>query len=133
MRRRLFACAALLLTSFAGTAHADRPTRHVEEAMGVWRMEGLSSTSWYGPGFAGKPMANGRRFDRYGRSAAHRTLPLGTTVRLRNPANGRSEVVTIEDRGPFIRGRVFDVSEGTATRLGFREQGLAMLEAEIIR
>lgn len=132
MRWRLFAFAALLLTSFAAPALADRPARHAEEAMGVWRLEGLSS--WYGGTFFdGRPMANGRRFDRYGHSAAHRTLPLGSTVRLKNPSNGRTETVTIEDRGPFIRGRVFDVSEGTAMRLGFREQGLAMLQAEVLR
>lgn len=131
MRWRSVAVAALLLASFASPAFADRPTRHVEEALGAWRM-GEVSTSWYGPGFHGRQMANGRRFDRKGRSAAHKTLPFGTRVRLTNPANGRAEIVTVEDRGPFIRGRVFDVSEGTAERLGFKERGLAVLKAEIL-
>jgi rare lipoprotein A len=133
MRRAPVAVVALMLVSFAGTALADRPARHADEALAVWRM-GTVQTSWYGGTFFhGRKMSNGKRFDRYGRSAAHRTLALGTVVRLTHPTNGRSEIVTIDDRGPFIRGRVFDVSEGTAMRLGFREQGLAMLQAEVLR
>jgi rare lipoprotein A len=132
MRRAPVAVVALMLVSFAVPALADRPARHADEALAVWRM-GSVQTSWFGPGFAGKPMANGRRFDRMGHAAAHRTLPFGTVVRLTNPANGLSETVTIEDRGPFIRGRVFDVSEGTAGRLGFKQQGLAQLQAEVLR
>jgi rare lipoprotein A len=133
MRRAPVAAVALMLVSFAAPALADRPARHADEALAVWRM-GSVQTSWYGgTWFHGRPMASGRRFDRMGHSAAHRTLPLGTVVRLTNPANGRSETVTIEDRGPFIRGRVFDVSEGTAGRLGFKQQGLAQLQAEVLR
>ena len=131
MRWRSVAIAALLLASYAAPASADRPTRHVEEALGAWRM-GKVVTSWYGPGFHGRQMANGRRFDRKGRSAAHKRLPFGTRVWLTNPANGIAEIVVIEDRGPFIAGRVFDVSEGTAERLGFKLQGVALLEAEIL-
>lgn len=83
------------------------------------------AASWYGPGFHGRRMANGRRFDRNARTAASRILPLGTIVEVTNLANGRMEVVTICDRGPYVRGRLIDLSEGTARRLGFLHHGLA--------
>ena len=70
-------------------------------------------------------MTNGHRFRRQAATAAHRTLPLGRRVRVTNPGNGRSEVVTITDRGPSNRRRDIDLSEGTATRLGLRQRGVA--------
>ncbi|UFN48005.1 septal ring lytic transglycosylase RlpA family protein [Roseomonas sp. OT10] len=84
--------------------------------------------SFYSPRFHGRRMANGERFDRHGATAASRTLPLGTRVRVRNLANGRTAVVTITDRGPHGRGRVLDVSPRTAAQLGMREAGVAMVE-----
>lgn len=130
MRRRLIAFAALLLTSFAVPALADRPARHAEEALGVWRMEG--SASYYCCGFHGRRAANGSRFDQMGSTAAHRTWPFGTRCRVINPRNGRSEVVTITDRGPYIRGRVIDLSLGTARRLGLEQQGVAPVILEVL-
>ncbi|SDB55894.1 rare lipoprotein A [Belnapia rosea] len=70
-------------------------------------------------------MANGRRFDTRSNSAAHRTLPLGTTARVTNLENGRTAEVKVEDRGPYARNRVIDVSPKTAQDLGMREQGTA--------
>lgn len=81
--------------------------------------------SYYAPRFAGRRMANGERFDPGSNSAAHRTLPLGTTARVTNLENGRSQIVQVEDRGPFVRGRVIDVSPRTAQRLGMKEDGTA--------
>jgi rare lipoprotein A len=129
MRWRSFAFAALLLTSFAGSASADRPARHVEEAMGVWRMEGAAS--FYGPGFNGRRAADGSVFDQMAPTAAHRSWPFGTRVRIR-ARNGRSEIVTITDRGPFVRGRVIDLSLGTARRLGIERQGVAPVVLEVL-
>jgi rare lipoprotein A len=129
MRRRSFAFAALLLTSFAGPALADRPTRHVEEAMGVWRMEGVAS--YYGPGFNGRRAADGSIFDQMASTAASRTLPFGARVRV-TAQNGRSEIVTITDRGPYVRGRVIDLSLGTARRLGIERQGVAPVTLEVL-
>jgi rare lipoprotein A len=70
-------------------------------------------------------MANGERFDPNSNSAAHKTLPLGTVARVTNLENGRSTVVRVEDRGPFVRGRVIDVSPRTARRLEMKEEGTA--------
>jgi rare lipoprotein A len=86
--------------------------------------------SYYAPGFHGRRMANGERFDRNSNSAAHRTLPLGTRARVTNLETGRTEIVEIEDRGPHARGRIIDVSPRTAERLGMREEGTARVEVQ---
>ncbi|HUY29077.1 MAG TPA: septal ring lytic transglycosylase RlpA family protein [Candidatus Binataceae bacterium] len=81
--------------------------------------------SWYGPGFQGHPTSTGERYNQYGLTAASKTLPLGTRVRVTNPANGRSVDVRINDRGPYVRGRSLDLSRGAAQRLGITGQGVA--------
>jgi rare lipoprotein A len=81
--------------------------------------------SWYGEDFHGKPTANGQTYDMYGVSAAHKTLPLGTKVRVTNLVNNRSVILVINDRGPFVRGRVLDLSYGAARKLGTVELGVA--------
>ena len=88
--------------------------------------------SWYGPGFHGKTTANGERYDMYGLTAAHKTLPFGTKVRVTNLANERSLVVRINDRGPFVAGRIIDLSKRAAERLGFLEAGKAKVRVEVI-
>lgn len=87
-------------------------------------------TSWYQHG---KKTASGQRFDPNGLSAAHRTLPFGTKLRLTNPNNGRSIIVTVNDRGPFIRGTGLDVSRGAAQQLGFIRQGKTRLQMQVLR
>ena len=74
--------------------------------------------SWYGPGFHGRRTASGERYDMNAFTAAHRTLPFGTWVRVHSLVNGREVDVRITDRGPFIRSRVIDVSRGAAEALG---------------
>lgn len=86
------------------------------------------TASYYGPGFHGRRTASGERFDRNAPTAAHRTLPLGTVARVTNLENGESETVTINDRGPYVGGRVIDVSEGVADRLGMRREGTAPVQ-----
>ena len=88
-------------------------------------MDGIASVYGFkGDKYAGGPMtANGERFNPNGLTAAHRTLPFGTMVRVTHKKNGRSVVVRINDRGPFIRGRVIDLSPKAASALGF--SGLA--------
>ena len=80
----------------------------------------------------GRPTASGAIFDPTQMTAAHRTLKLGTRVRVTNPENGTSVVVTINDRGPFAKGRDLDLSEGAAKLLGFRDKGVARLLIEIL-
>jgi rare lipoprotein A len=84
--------------------------------------------SYYHPRLEGRPMANGERFDADSNSAASRTLPLGTTARVTNLETGRSATVEVEDRGPYARGRILDVSPRTAEELGMRHDGTARVE-----
>lgn len=88
--------------------------------------------SWYGPNFDGKLTANGDVYDQYAMTAAHRTLPMPSVVRVTNLENGRSLVVTINDRGPFAKGRIIDMSKRGAELLGFKNQGTARVRVQIL-
>lgn len=79
--------------------------------------------SWYGPGFNGKKTASGERFNQNAMTAAHKSLPMGAKVKVVDQSSGKSVTVTINDRGPFIRGRIIDLSKAAATELGFRSKG----------
>ncbi len=89
--------------------------------------------SWYGPGFDGKLTANGEVYDMNGISAAHKTLPFGTIVRVVDLETGRSIVVRINDRGPFVEGRIIDLSKGAAEKLGIVERGITEVGLRIVR
>lgn len=89
----------------------------------------LMRTVWYGPGYHGNLTANGETFSRWGHTAAHPTWPFGTQVRVTNPENGRSLVVRINDRS----GGLLDVSEQVATELGFKSQGVANMNVDVIK
>ena len=93
--------------------------------------------SYYGPGFHGEETASGEIFDQRKMTAAHRTLPLGTVVRVTNLENGRRVVLRVTDRGPYGRnyrkGTIIDVSKGAASRLGFIRDGLVRVRIEVIR
>jgi rare lipoprotein A len=88
--------------------------------------------SFYGREFAGRPTATGERFNPEAMTAAHRSLPFGTRVRVTNARNGRSVVVRINDRGPFIRGRVIDLSTGAARSIGMINSGVAPVKIEVL-
>ena len=88
--------------------------------------------SWYGTEFQGRPTANGEIFDRNAISAAHPTLPMPTNVRVTNLENGRSIVVRVNDRGPFKSGRIIDLSEAAADRLGYRINGTARVRVAFL-
>jgi len=99
-----------------------------QQPLAVWEC----MTSWYGEDFDGLPTATGETYDMYGQTAAHPTLPLGSIVRVVNPRNHRSEVVRINDRGPYIQGRELDVSYAVARKLGFDQRGLAKVRLELL-
>jgi rare lipoprotein A (peptidoglycan hydrolase) len=84
--------------------------------------------SWYGPGFQGHTTSTGERYNEYAMTAASKTLPLGSHVRVTNPDNGRSVVVRINDRGPYVHGRSIDLSKAAAERLGIKQRGVAPVE-----
>jgi rare lipoprotein A (peptidoglycan hydrolase) len=96
--------------------------------LAVWEC----TSSWYGDDFDGQPTANGETYDMYAATAAHPTLPLGSIVRVVNTRNHRSQIVRINDRGPYIEGRELDVSYEVARRLGFDQHGLAKVRLELL-
>jgi len=106
------------LAYIAACAHAPTEARPGLTYTGI--------ASWYGPGFHGKRTASGEVFDQDAMTCAHKTLPFGTRLRVTNPANGKSVVVVVNDRGPFVAGREIDLSRGAA-----RAIGVSMGEVEI--
>jgi peptidoglycan lytic transglycosylase len=96
----------------------------------IYRETGIAG--WYGKELHGKRTASGEIFDMHGLSAAHRTLPLGTTIRVTNLDNFKSARVRVNDRGPLVRSRFLDLSYGAARELGFVEQGTARVKIETL-
>ncbi len=90
------------------------------------------TASWYGTKFHGKQTANGERYDMYAMSAAHKTLPMPTMVRVTNLDNGRSVVVHVNDRGPFVKNRIIDLSYAAAKTLGYDNNGTAPVRVEVL-
>ena len=103
-----------------------------EKAREKLRLLGQGVASYYGYELAGNRTASGERFDPQALTAAHRTLPLGTKLRVVNEANGRSVVVRINDRGPFVGNRIIDVSYGAAREIGMVRAGKARVRLEKI-
>jgi len=99
------------------------------------RVVGVSKgeASWYGPGFYGNRTASGEVLRRGTLTAAHRSLPFGTRVRVTNLWNGRTAVVRINDRGPFHGDRVIDLAHGAANELGVTSSGVARVKLEVLR
>ena len=95
-----------------------------------YRAEGVAS--WYGPEFRGRLTANGEVYDMHGISAAHTTMPLPSYARVTNLENGRSIIVRVNDRGPYARERVIDLSVGTAKALNFYGNGIARVRVEYV-
>jgi rare lipoprotein A len=95
-------------------------------------IKGDVTASWYGREHHQKLTASGQHFDMYQNTLAHRTLPLGTKVRLLNPENGRFVEGVVNDRGPYIKGREVDVSYAIAKQLGFVRKGVTKLNMEVI-
>ena len=102
-------------------------------AVGPIRFKVQGWASWYGPGFDGAYTASGERFNQYDLTAAHRSLPFGTRVRVTNLDNGRSVVVRITDRGPFVGGRVLDLSRGAAQILGTVSSGVSPIRMDVLQ
>ncbi|THF62108.1 septal ring lytic transglycosylase RlpA family protein [Pseudothauera rhizosphaerae] len=90
------------------------------------------TASWYGRRFHGQPTSSGEPYDMYAMTAAHTTLPIPSYARVTSLANGRSVVVRINDRGPFLRGRIIDLSYAAANRLGYVNAGHAEVEVEAL-
>jgi len=117
----LVVLAAAVTLGSAEVARADFPSS--------WTAK-IVRASWYGYEFAWRRTASGERFDPSGLTGAHRTLPLGTRLRVTNLSNGRSVLVTITDRGPFVGCRELDLSYGAARQIGMVRAGVARVMIE---
>jgi rare lipoprotein A len=93
--------------------------------------EVVGLASFYGKKFHGRKTASGERFNMYAMTAAHKRLPFGTLVRVTHLKNGRSVAVRINDRGPFVRGRIIDLSYGAAKKLGMVSKGVARVRIRV--
>jgi len=105
-------------------AHSGQPIKPIR----VW----TGRASWYGSKFQGRKTANGEKFDMYSSTAASPTLPFGSLIRVLNPKTHVSQLVRINDRGPFVDGRELDVSYLVACRLGIQEEGVSRLKIELL-
>jgi len=101
--------------------------------LAVWPHTQEGIASWYGPGYHGRHTASGEVFDQEALTAAHKKLPFGTVVRVKNLRNGRTVQVRINDRGPFKRRRIIDLSKAAARRLDMIEDGIVPCRIKVIR
>lgn len=111
-------------TTVASKLPEKKPASNFDEV-------GLSS--WYGQKFQGRPTASGEPFDRMKMTGAHRSLPLGTVVKIQNLENNKEAVVRINDRGPFVDERIVDVSEKTAELLDFKDKGITKVGITVLK
>ena len=128
--KRLFPI--ILLWAGAGCA---LPPIHVPVSVPEVSQRSLSQmgiASWYGPGFHGQPTASGQIYNQFDLTAAHRTLPLGSRVTVTNLENGKSIEVSINDRGPFVEGRIIDLSYAAAESLAMVDPGTTPVRIELI-
>lgn len=109
-----------------------RPKLPQQISFGPVRIRLNGMASWYGPGFHGNRSASGERYNQNALTAAHRSLPFGTKVRVTNTRNGRSVVVRINDRGPHVRGRIIDLSAAAARIVGVMQSGVAPVRVEVL-
>lgn len=117
---------ALVLTNLVSWKHTDLFAKN-RDVNPEFVQEGMAS--WYGPGFQGRKTANGERFNTYEMTAAHKTLPFNTLIKVTNLDNGVSTVVRINDRGPFVRGRIIDLSNAAKNEI--QMGGLAQVRIEV--
>ena len=146
--QKIFSIGALMLFVFATSARSSVGTTTIGKADFAYEHTNCGTTqscgvdpkptrsrmvaSWYGMKFQGRLTSSGEHFDLKKLTAASKTLPLGTLVVLTSPSTGRTVVVRINDRGPWLKGRDLDVSEAAAIKLGIHERGVARLEAAVI-
>ncbi|AFY68996.1 rare lipoprotein A [Thalassoporum mexicanum PCC 7367] len=128
--RRLMGGAAPVNT-VAGAPKPKKPTIAANLISRVARTD-TGMASWYGPGFNGRQSASGEIFNQNALTAAHRTLPFGTKVKVTNVHNGQSVVVRINDRGPFSGGRIIDLSKAAAGAIGLIRSGVAPVKVEVL-
>jgi rare lipoprotein A len=148
MKRSLYPCVVTILLAGAQGCSVTRPLgvsqvttepSSIQGKAGVApavetqpkiRLVSTGRASWYGPGFRGRKTASGDIFDDSKLTAAHKTLPLGTIAKVTNLSNGKSVKVEINDRGPYVDGRIVDLSQAAAHALGMVDRGVAHVKIE---
>jgi Lytic transglycolase len=128
MRKLMMGCTVAALAMMAAPSSGLNPLKPLSFPANCQ----FGVASWYGADFQGLPTASGPPYDMNSMTCAHRQLPLGTRIRVTNLLNLRSLVLKVNDRGPFVSGRVLDVSRGAAKGLGFLGAGLAPVRIEIV-
>jgi len=123
--------APVVTVALLGILASCRHDRGVEKLRRGEGQEGQAS--WYGPGFDGRKTANGERFDQHDMTAAHRTLPFGTVVRVTRLDSGEAVTVRVNDRGPFVSGRIIDLALGAAREIGLDRDGVARVVLTVER
>ncbi len=118
------------IVALAGACSTNPAPPTMEVVEQGWKQVG--EASWYGPGFHGNQTASGEVYDMEAMTAAHRRLPFGSRVQVVNLDNGRSTQVTINDRGPFARGRIIDLSRAAARDIGMLGSGTARVRIEVL-
>ena len=114
-----------------GSRNRSKPVKKVNSTAKSKKIL-IGISSYYGEDFHGKLTANGEVYDMYGLTAAHKTLPLNTIVRVTNMENEKSLILRINDRGPYVKGRMLDCSYGAALKLGFIGNGTTKVKVEVI-
>jgi len=127
----LYSCGPTI--AYGDYINSDGMSRKEIEAIGNHPEVQIGIASYYGKKFHRKLTANGQRFNMYKVSAAHKTLPLGTRVKVTNLNNGKSIRLTINDRGPFKKGRILDLSYKAAQKLGFVNEGTTKVRIDVIK
>ncbi len=121
----------LLCLVLAGCAHSGRvPTESVTPRPEGWKEKG--GASWYGKPYHGRKTASGETYDMYDLTAAHRSLPFGTRVEVTRKDTGEKVIVRINDRGPFVKGRIIDLSYGAAKKIHLDRDGVAPVELKVL-
>jgi rare lipoprotein A len=129
-RRAIVGAVLLLSLSLAGCAATRQTT--AGGGPGADASVETGKASYYSAAFHNGQTASGERYSKYGMTAAHRTLPFGTRVRVTHAGTGRHVVVRITDRGPFVKGRIIDLSYAAARKLGMVREGVAEVRVEIL-
>ncbi len=133
IRQRVPADRGIVETRPNSSAQYESPDDFKNLGPDAWKDEMEGIASWYGADFNGKLTSSGEVYDMYAMTAAHKTLPLGTVVKVDNLDNGKSVQVKINDRGPYVVGRIIDLSKSAADAVGISGTGTAHVKLEIVQ
>lgn len=128
----VFVSAIVLFYCLKSFAHERYLANSNSGSISKFAYDNIGIASWYGKRFHGRKTANGERYDMFALTAAHRRLPLGTILRVTNLANNRHVIVKVNDRGPYIRGRIIDLSVAAATELRMVTKGVSKVKIEVL-